>query len=476
MKWYLCHGIPVGLGVFLNGVDFSSVSSGGSRFKKNFSTGKHALVLTSVKNFTNENGQLEEYFVLRDSGYYDGSRFARFPVRESCRIINAFVLLSKRDQAEISHSDLPPRLNSAPPIISSSEKIAEFVSDQRLTCSSIEGCPGGLAKLISFHRDENYILSANTYPNRCNGFLVSPELLVTNSHCIPADLRQAGSSCDGRIFAVFQNEKLGCREITYTSPAEFDSLNTSADIAFVRLQESSKNKPLQIKRLPLENNQQVVVHSTSQFGNSSKIEKQVCTIAYENYVLPVFDNPQNPRLTLGRCKILGGDSGSPVIDPQTGDVVAVIDGSTLSEDFNSIINLWKERGLLLESIEPMATATNFTCVNLPDESDHALPSACYKGFGRRQISQVRKDIIYQSKQIKNTTAEMEREFDKYTSKFGSNIDWTEVILSQLSEYSDIQIPFPKCIKEKIAVLDLPAMPQWKFTVGFNQYFQFFRPK
>ena len=37
----------------------------------------------------------------------------------------------------------------------------------------------------------------------CTSFLIGNSLLVTNSHCLPEDLKATGTSCAGRIWANF---------------------------------------------------------------------------------------------------------------------------------------------------------------------------------------------------------------------------------------------------------------------------------
>lgn len=57
----------------------------------------------------------------------------------------------------------------------------------------------------------------------CSSFMIDDDLVATNAHCIPKDLREEGADCYGRIFTSFYAahgrpaEVIGCERVLYAS-------------------------------------------------------------------------------------------------------------------------------------------------------------------------------------------------------------------------------------------------------------------
>ncbi|HPI40819.1 MAG TPA: hypothetical protein PLJ21_08430, partial [Pseudobdellovibrionaceae bacterium] len=105
LEWFLKHQIPLAVGIYPAGVEFGPDLN---NLKTVYKTSHHALILTGIKNIEGK-----KYYLLRDSGFIQGSSHARFPVEEGCRILNAVALVTKND-IEKFKKERPPKLNSIP--------------------------------------------------------------------------------------------------------------------------------------------------------------------------------------------------------------------------------------------------------------------------------------------------------------------------------------------------------------------------
>ncbi|MCI0414059.1 hypothetical protein L0222_14830 [bacterium] len=102
-------------------------------FKKVFRTNPHAMVLAGLRFYKNEMGKQEEYFVFRDSGYYEGSRFARVPVRETCRVLTGVAVITDEDAAR-AKSGPPSGEGPHPAFLKNAKDIRKYLAGQTLTC------------------------------------------------------------------------------------------------------------------------------------------------------------------------------------------------------------------------------------------------------------------------------------------------------------------------------------------------------
>jgi hypothetical protein len=166
----------------------------------------------------------------------------------------------------------------------------------------------------------------------CTGFLVTPNLMMTNYHCIsqPWQLDTA--------VAVFGYEPPPTTEesLPFT---KIEAMDKALDFTVLRLAHapSSMWPAAKLDLTPVQNKQGLVLiqHPSDQMKVISRIDCEVMTAN-------VTDRPENANDFYHLCDTDGGGSGSPVIDEATGRVVGLHHGGIsrpLKQGYNFAVKI-----------------------------------------------------------------------------------------------------------------------------------------
>ncbi len=166
----------------------------------------------------------------------------------------------------------------------------------------------------------------------CTGFLVTPNLMMTNYHCIsqPWQLDTA--------VAVFGHETQPKAEESLPF-AKIEAMDESLDFTVLRLVRapSSMWPAARLDLTPVQNNQGLVLiqHPSDQ---TKVISRVGCTVMTAN----VTDRPENANDFYHLCDTDGGSSGSPAINEATGLVVGLHHGGIsrpLKQGYNFAVKI-----------------------------------------------------------------------------------------------------------------------------------------
>jgi hypothetical protein len=278
------------------------------------------------------------------------------------------------------------------PLTDSSEA-QKLAAQGQVTCKDPEKCSDSVAMVVS--AEERSI-------NLCSGFMVSDDVLVTNSHCIPAALRGQDSPCRDKIHfyfprtSKFEARHADCGKIVFASLVDLPDQYMGPDYAFVRLDQPSGRPKLEISTEGLAEAAPVsVVRMTPKSAVSpvGEIDTTQCRVVQRSYALPQFSQPLNPVVTVGDCKLVNGNLGAPVLDNR-GQVRAIAHGSL---DFSKDVRYSLE-SRVEASISDLAYATNFACAYNPLDADSditgvRLPKACTTDLSNDTLRKLRQDIV-----------------------------------------------------------------------------------
>lgn len=220
-------------------------------------------------------------------------------------------------------------LNGKKTIKLSREEISEMMANQKFECASIDGgaCPEGIARVFILN------IKSPADSSVCSGFLNGTNQLVTNNHCLSTleeckntfiSVYNGGSfesaKCKGIIRTEVDNEKLNLKGIDYTV-LELD-------------QEITKTIPLSLSEtLPVQNDV-LTAWVVDQIDNRhARITELSCTFVGVNH-----------SMELKSCPAIPGNSGSPIVN-SSGEVVAVLWGTTVKENINEATPLSERRAL-----------------------------------------------------------------------------------------------------------------------------------
>jgi len=211
----------------------------------------------------------------------------------------------------------------------------------------------------------------------CTAFLVSPQIMATNSHCIPKDLKAPGSSFANRGWVYFPSidgspgntpmpsypaVAVTCDQVlgATTLPAETRAV---PDYAFFHLSAPVSRPILVFSREGLSDGakfQLVKVDPTSKTSAVGSMVSATCTAVHNSILVPKSNDDLSGNMLFSDCTVIEGNSGSPLMD-SLGQVHAVIQMLFESDTIESRLSI----PLLDGGLATLNAGTNFGCVDIP---------------------------------------------------------------------------------------------------------------
>ncbi len=214
-------------------------------------------------------------------------------------------------------------------IVDDSEIVEQKIRMAEFNC--VGPCKPGVGLLLATDvPSEGY-----TGLSACTAFQISADLVMTNSHCIPDDLKAASSNCSSRIHFLIPAAsgtivRVGCAQVleasTLSSAHRGPEIHRQKDYAILKLDRSLTGRgqwlALNTARIDLDFssdsrtsidrafNQATIIEVTPSLGQtySGTQEIEPCLDAYHR--------PGYPGHSLGflNCASENGNSGSPILD------------------------------------------------------------------------------------------------------------------------------------------------------------------
>lgn len=202
----------------------------------------------------------------------------------------------------------------------SPEQMALIIANQIITCSDPSFCPEGIARMFKINFDDA------DKSMTCSAFLVEPDLVMTNTHCIHGAQKNLEKICSG-IYFVFPGQGLNytaqCSNIIWSNRRQTNSHyyhNGDNDFALIRLDRNIPLTPFKIRVGGINRGSKVYPVVVDQMGGfNARITKLDCQVEKLNEKFGVAD--------LSNCPVISGNSGSPVLD-ENQDVVGIVFASS----------------------------------------------------------------------------------------------------------------------------------------------------
>jgi hypothetical protein len=174
----------------------------------------------------------------------------------------------------------------------------------KVVCEKADECPEWVAGLAHDH-------------GVCSSFLVAPNIIGTNLHCIPEDLRHEKASCKDRIVVSFpktahhSEETIDCEEMVHVSPPISDKFLTP-DFAFFRLKEKTTRDYLEISQAGIADGALITLYKVDP-GEVGIVRKVQCPAVQNSLFNPYFQQDKSPLVSLIPCPVIKGNSGSALV-------------------------------------------------------------------------------------------------------------------------------------------------------------------
>ena len=165
--------------------------------------------------------------------------------------------------------------------------------------------------------------------SRCTGFLISPNRILTNDHCLKGNSDLA-KNCGNYVFAHFNGDvHRTCGKVLYRSDS---SKTENPDYAILELsQPVSDREPLKFSRRGFMNNEKAKIYRVQmtqdlKTGSYGGIQTRIeCFASYRTLLNANVISSRVPVMTFGDCAIMNGNSGSPILNAY-GEVAAINQG------------------------------------------------------------------------------------------------------------------------------------------------------
>lgn len=190
-----------------------------------------------------------------------------------------------------------------------------LIQSQSLYCSDQDFCPEAMARMFTINFED----SNQSY--MCSAFLVAPDIIMTNSHCLWAGNIGLEKTCSGMYFAFSKGRTARCEKILWRDPTTSGRAKYYKgfqDFGLVKLDQALPIKPLSIVKQGLESGARVyplvVDHQSSWTARITKLTCEVEKIQITGVA------------QLTNCPIIHGNSGAPIVNEKH-EVVGIVFGS-----------------------------------------------------------------------------------------------------------------------------------------------------
>lgn len=214
---------------------------------------------------------------------------------------------------------------------------------KQLQCRSLQECPSNVGLVLTAKTNPT-LGSQFTEVSRCTGFLVSEDIVATNSHCVPDWLKKdPGADCSEGLGIRFrglpETNSFVCKEIlkfSQVTPEVSSTILYTPDYAFFRVEKTGK-RSFPFSRSDLSDDQIVKIptfdeHPAQNDPDFLELVVKRCPVVFKSFALDVGENPLAPILLLGDCGTQKGNSGSPVLN-DSNEVVGLFYGrATFAEE------------------------------------------------------------------------------------------------------------------------------------------------
>ena len=355
----------------------------------------------------------------------------------------------------------------------------EIVGRSEVLCETPESCSPSVGQLVMIEPSKSADLNSQFKLFQCTAFPLGPDLIATAGHCVPRDLKAAGSACQGRITvffpatAKFSAEESSCGQVLYVGNGTDDSGYPAPDYALLQMTHAVRRPVLAMSHAGFPDGAKLEVVKADPVPEKfakAIIRTAICNTVQNTAIIPDYDRNITALVTLYGCDNKHGNSGAPILS-QDGAVLGLT-----QENFHAAaaaVQMNAEERL--EVFDDLIFGTNFACVQLPGDQDPTPSSKdCERSRQHPPGSwNLRVSTAARKSADARSAADLQKAIEGYLAKEerGTHCKWRPLAVEALTEHSSAFLAIPRCCTaESTADLKL-KMPLWKVSYGYNHVLQ-----
>jgi hypothetical protein len=357
----------------------------------------------------------------------------------------------------------------------------QLLDQANVTCADAN-CPSSVALLA---------LGTNSMAGSCTSFLISPTLALTNSHCVPNEVRtktQAPADTMKLLFPITTAnptmETVTVSEVIFYStinPESSDSATSDLpqpvigklpDYALLRLSQPITDRPfLTLSHQGVPDGIALTAYSVdpiSQTAITGVLRTKTCQSLMNSAIQPSYTNAFTSIISFTGCEIIHGNSGSPLVDAN-GQVRAILHAAI---DKNGENLIGAKYGLT--STDYLNLATNISCLSLPGVQTPA-DAHCADAIPQLEfldgINQITDDNLKDPAMM----TKVQDALDAKSADWVKSINFTNPFQWKVtgSSTKDQYFPLPSCYADKnIESAYTMIIPRWTLYGKFDSTFRF----
>ena len=331
------------------------------------------------------------------------------------------------------------------------------VDKQQIICEKNSDCPSYIAKIMVMVDGKRMF---------CTGSLISPNMVVTSTSCLPPHLRGDKLDCSKDVFLFFPRSKgkpeaVGCKRVEQVSNSDgVTPLLWRDDLAFLQINKSMYfRRQLALSRDGLSDEREFEYTTIEQVDDYvAHVRRGACRPVFNGYVNPFSNNESSPMVDLAGCDYKYSSSGSPLMDGK-GRIRGVV-----SQNMSDSLRIYlQDSGLLLGApLKPIIHATNLACAPTIYDNDVLNQNECNKTMTIAEIDNRRRNMMENSAVFASSLFEVKRDM---TSNAYIKFD------VRLIPYETHFVPeiYPSCFKNVSSWIGrLQANTEHGFNVTFKR--------
>lgn len=251
------------------------------------------------------------------------------------------------------------------------EKAKQVAITANVECDTLSPCSPSVGMLT---------MSSEVGAGACTASMIGPDLAITNSHCIPDDLKQSDADCSDRIWLTFpkagqyEKERIECDRVLEASDLGDSVSRLTQDYAFLRMKKTTQRPSLAVSQKGFRDNEQYRVNKVNPAFNKGQLHGDLisenCKAILGNEITKALDE-RYPLVLLSDCNIIHGNSGGP-INGSDGKIHGVIQAFLRLEKVK--LNLEEEGFDVPLTFARSNIGTSLSCLKIPDYESTTDPT------------------------------------------------------------------------------------------------------